>query len=61
RNGVKLKVELMAGKVAAGITKVTPGSDGAAGQAEVMTQLQQLAPEQRAAVKQELEHFRRTR
>ncbi len=61
RNGVKLKVELMAGKVAAGITKVPSGADDAPGQAEVMTQLQQLAPEQRAAVKQELEHFRRTR
>lgn len=61
RNGMKIKVELQAGKVAAGITKVPSASDVSAGQADAMTQFQQLAPEQRAVLKQEVEQFRRTR
>jgi hypothetical protein len=58
RNGMKIKVELMAGKVASGISRVSSNSENTSGSADPVTQFQQLPPEHRAAMKQELEKFR---
>lgn len=57
--GIKSRIDLPAGKPSAGIVNVNSSASQNASLPESVAQATQLSPEQRAAMQQELEHFRR--
>ncbi len=59
RGGVRSRIDLPAGKPVSGIINSNSPSSQSTSIAESVTQTTQLSSEQRAAMQQELEHFRR--
>jgi len=59
RGGIKSRINLPAGKPSSGIVNVNSSTSQGASLPESVAQATQLSPEQRAAMQQELEHFRR--
>jgi len=59
RGGIKSRIDLPAGKPSSGIVNANSPTSQSSSQPESVAQATQLSPEQRAAMKQELEHFRR--
>ena len=60
RAGVKTRVDLPASKIASGISNATSQKSNLPVSAATMPQLNQIPAEQRAAMQQELDHFRRS-
>lgn len=59
RGGIRSRIDLPVGKPSSGIVNVNSIPSNVPSPSEAVTQSTQLSPEQRAAMQQELEHFRR--
>ncbi|TNC96036.1 MAG: hypothetical protein FD121_1219 [Gallionellaceae bacterium] len=59
RGGIRLRIDLPAGKPSSGIVNVSGPQNNLISTPEAVAQATQLSPEQRAAMQQELQHFRR--
>lgn len=59
RGGIRSRIDLPVGKPSSGIVNVNSIPSIVPSPSEAVTQSTQLSPEQRAAMQQELEHFRR--
>jgi hypothetical protein len=59
RGGIQSRIDLPSGKTSSGIVKANIPASQSTTLPESVAQATQLSPEQRAAMQQELEHFRR--
>lgn len=59
RGGIRSRIDLPVGKPSSGIVNVNSIPSNVPSPSEAVTQSTQLSPEQRAAMQQELQHFRR--